>query len=134
MSQPSLFHESINDALRELVAALGGLKQVGSRMRPEMSADHAGRWMSDCLNPDRREHFTPEQVVWLLCEGRKAGMHGTIGWLATECGYQAPQPTEPMDERAALQRDFIEATKRQENILARMERLASPSLSTIRAA
>jgi hypothetical protein len=130
MNQPALFHESINDALRELVAALGGMKQVGTRLRPELSADHAGRWLSDCMNPDRREHITPEQVMWLLAAGRKASLHGTIGWIATEAGYQAPAPIEPLDERAALQREFVEATKRQEQLLSRMERLAGAQASS----
>lgn len=57
MSQPALFHESIIDALRELVQGLGGTKAVGARMRPEMPVDHAGRWLSDCLNDARREHL-----------------------------------------------------------------------------
>jgi hypothetical protein len=134
MSQPALFHESIIDSLRELVMVLGGLKSVGVRMRPEMSADQAGRWLSDCLNPDRREHLTPEQLMWLLIEGRKAGAHNTMAWLAMECGYQPPQPVEPQDERAALQREFIDATRRQEQLIARMERLAGVGQTTVRVA
>jgi hypothetical protein len=123
-NQPALFYESINDALRDLVATLGGLKPVGARLRPELGADHAGRWLSDCLNADRREHLTPEQVMFLLIEGRKAGLHGAMTWLASECGYSAPAPLEPQDERAELQRAFVAATHHQAHILARMERLA----------
>lgn len=55
MSQVALFHESITDAMREVILALGGLKSVASRMRPEMPADHAGRWLADCLSAERRE-------------------------------------------------------------------------------
>lgn len=69
--QQVLFHESLNDALREVVQTLGGTKKVGVLMRPEKSADEAARWISDCLNPDRREKFDPEQVLWLLREGRR---------------------------------------------------------------
>lgn len=135
-AQPALFHESFNDALRELVTALGGLKQMGARMRPELGADHAGRWLSDCLNTDRREHLTPEQIVFILGEGRKAGLHSVMTWLAMECGYQAPVPVEPQDERAELQRAFVAATQHQAQILARMERLAGiqPPETRIRAA
>lgn len=133
-NQPALFHESINDCLRELVAALGGTKAVGARMRPEMSADHAGRWLADCLNGDRREHLSPERVLWLLIEGRKAGVHSAMAWVACECGYDAPEPVEPLDERAALQREFVDATRRQEQLIARMERLAGVVPPTVRVA
>lgn len=129
MNQPALFHESLNDVLREQVAALGGTKSVGSRMRPELPADHAGRWLNDCLNPDRREHLTPEQVMWLLIEGRKIGVHSAITWMATESGYSAPLPVEPEDERAALQREYIEAAKTMQRLAERIERTTSPRLA-----
>ena len=93
-TQPALFHESISDALRELVAALGGTKAVGARMRPELPADHAGRWLNDCLNDSRREHLTPEQLLWLLAEGRRTGLHSAMGWIASECGYTTPERIE----------------------------------------
>jgi hypothetical protein len=132
MNQPALFHESINDALRELVAALGGMKQVGTRMRPELPADHAGRWLSDCLNPDRREHLTPEHIMWLLAEGRKANAHAAMDYITTGCGYSAPQPVEPEDERAKLQREYIEAAKTMSRLaerIERTERTAGPRLA-----
>lgn len=129
MSQPALFHESINDALRELVQALGGTKAVGARMRPELPADHAGRWLNDCLNMERREHLTPEQVVWLMASGRQIGAHGAINWLAGECGYSTPAPVEPEDERARLQREYIEAVRTMQHLTERIERTSSPRLA-----
>jgi hypothetical protein len=129
MTQPALFHESINDALRELVTALGGMKKVAARMRPELAPDHAARWLADCLNADRREHLTPEQMVFLLREGRAAGYYNTMTWLAIECGYSAPQPVDPLDERALLQREFIDATHRQAQLLSRLERLNASTTS-----
>lgn len=39
--QMSLMHESLNDALRETVQAIGGTKKVGCMLWPEMTADHA---------------------------------------------------------------------------------------------
>lgn len=132
MNQPALFHESINDALRELVASMGGTKLVGSRMRPELPADHAGRWLNDCLNESRREHLTPEQVMWLLREGRQIGAHGAMGWIAGEAGYTAPQPLEPDDERSQLQREYIEAAKHMAKVAERIERVAA--MPNIRAA
>lgn len=129
MSQPALFHESINDALRDLVAALGGAKAVGARMRPELPADHAGRWLADCLNDGRREHLSPAQVVWLLREGRAAGHHHAMHWLAGEVGYAAPPPVEPEDERIRLQREYVAAARDMARMAERIERLAAPTLA-----
>jgi hypothetical protein len=127
MDQQALFHESINEALKAAVAAMGGTKSVGAKMRPEMSPDHAGRWLADCLNGDRREHLSPERVVWLLREARVAGVHDAMTYLAGECGYAA-QPVEPEDERAKLQRDYIEAARAMAKMAARIERMAEGAI------
>lgn len=125
--QPSLFHESINDALREIVQALGGTKKVGAMMRPQKLIDEAGRWVSDCLNPDRREKFDPEEVMFLLREARKIGVHTGINYVCADAGYSNPQPIEPEDERAKLMREFIEAQKLAKQNLDRMERMNAGS-------
>ena len=39
-----------------------------------------------------------------------------------DAGYQPPVPVEPEDERAALQREFIEMGKRMEALLSQMQR------------
>ncbi len=120
--QNALFHESIADALREVVQALGGTKATGARMRPEMPADQAGRWLNDCLNADRREHMTPEQVLWLAREGRAVGTHAIMAYMCAEAQYAAPVAVEPEDERAALHRQYIEAAKLMAGIAERIER------------
>lgn len=121
--QHGLFHESLNDALREVILALGGTKKVGALMRPEKAADDAARWISDCLNPDRRERLDPDQVLWLLREGRKVGCHSAMNYLCAEAGYSAAQPVEPKDELAELQRQFIEASKSLSRMADRIERI-----------
>lgn len=121
--QQVLFHESLNDALREVVQTLGGTKKVGVLLRPEKSADEAARWISDCLNPDRREKFDPEQVLWLLREGRRVGCHSGMHFLCSASGYSAAQPIEPKDELAELQRNFIEASKHLSRMADRIERI-----------
>lgn len=129
MSQPALFHESITDALREVVMMLGGTKSVGARMRPELSPDHAGRWLADCLNEDRRERINPDQVLWLVREGRKVGAHGLISFLCSEGGYAVPVPVDPEDERAKLQREYVEAARNMAKMAERIERLQVRAVS-----
>lgn len=121
--QQVLFHESLSDAIRDVVQALGGTKKIGAMMRPEKTPDEAARWISDCLNPDRREKFDPEQVLWLLREGRKAGCHSCMHYLCVESGYSLAQPVEPKDELAELQRNFIEASKHLSRMAERIERI-----------
>jgi hypothetical protein len=111
MEQTLLFVADIYDALSDVVRACGGPKRVGCELRPEKPADEAAKWVKDCLNRERRERFTPDHVHWLLRRGRAAGCHTLMQWLATDCGYAEPVPVDPEDERARLQRDFVEATR-----------------------
>lgn len=123
MTGPALFHESLTDALREAVQALGGMKAVGAKMRPEKGVDAAGRWLNDALNPNREEKLDPDQVLWLLREGRAAGCHAAMNYLAREAGYADPIPVEPEDERARAQRDFETAVKALGAVTERLARL-----------
>ena len=121
--QSILFAEDINDALKDVVRVLGGLKAVGTRLRPELTADSAGTWLKDCLNPDRREKLDPQQVVWIMREGKRAGCHSLMHYLADESGYSRPAPVDPLDEAAELQRQAIAAVKSFEGIAKRLERV-----------
>lgn len=109
MDQNPLFVTDIYDALGDIVRALGGPKRVAALMRPDRDLDAAATWLKDCLNRHRREHLDPEQVLWLLREGRAAGCHVAMNYLAAHCGYHEPAPLEPEDERARLQREFAES-------------------------
>lgn len=122
MTQVSLFHEDIWQALRDCVSALGGSKKVGILLRPELDAQTAGRWLLDCLNPERKEKLCVEQVLLILRESRRISCHAGIAFINRDAGYADPQPIEPEDERAALQRMFIEQSKAMQQLFARMER------------
>ena len=122
MNQGSLFHEDIWHALRDCVSALGGSKKVGVLLRPELDAQTAGRWLLDCMNPERKEKICVEQMLLVLREGRKIGCHGAITFINRDAGYADPLPLEPEDERAALQRQFIEQSKAMQTLFTHMER------------
>ncbi len=121
--QPPLFVESVNEALRAVVAHLGGAKAVGPMLWPQKPVDEAARQLLDALNPDRPHKLDPEQTLFLLRKAREAGYHGAMEFIATEAGYTKPSPIEPEDERAQLQRDFIAAVKTSQQIAARLERV-----------
>ena len=129
--QYGLLHESLNDALREVIQAIGGTKKVGAMMFPEMPVDHAAGKVRDCTNPDRRERFTPDQVMLLVRLGRQVGCHSAMNFMARESGYADPQPIEPEDEVARLQREFLEATKTLGALAAKIESVQSASLRRV---
>lgn len=116
------FFEDINDALREAVRQIGGHKKVGPLLWPELPLDHASNRMRDCLNPDRREKLSPDQVVLILRLAREAGFHGVMAYLAFSTGYEPPRPLAPEDQEAQLQRSFIDAVERLEGIQKQLQR------------
>lgn len=120
MNQEPLFFEDWRDALRHVVAVLGGAKVVAAQMRPELKPDHAARWLNDCLNDGRREHLHVDHLLHLLSLARQHGVHAGMGYLAEECGYKA-LPVEPADERSELMRQYIEATRALGQIAKRIE-------------
>jgi len=129
--------DSLNEALVECVKACGGSKQVAGSLWPEKSPEAAQRMLLDCLNDDRAAHLSPDHVVMVLQMARNKGCHVGINYLAERLGYSQPNPIEPSDEAADLQRKFIAATAGMAAMLARMEKLQSdmrPSTPTLRAA
>lgn len=126
MDQPALFVESVYEALKEAVKALGGAKKVGKVLWPQKEADDAGRVLMDCLNPERKEKLDVEQVLLILRRAKESGYHGAMEFIAAETGYARPVPVDPLDERAQLQRDFIAAAESVAKIAARLERTGAP--------
>lgn len=122
----SLFHESLADALRECIVCCGGTKAVGGKLWPEKDADVAGRLLADCLNDAKREKLSPEQVLLILRMARAKGCHAGINYIARHLGYEDPKPVEPEDERAKLQREFIETGKAMARMAQRIEALSGP--------
>lgn len=123
--QDVLFTEDIYDALKDVVRVLGGNKAVGIALRPELTADNAGDWLKDCLNPKNRHTLDPQQMMWILREGRKAGCHSAINYICDDAGYIRPTPLEPSDEMAELQRRYIDSVREQKRIAERLERLGN---------
>lgn len=116
-----LFHETWADALREVIASCGGAKQVASKLWPEKTPDAAHRLLLDCLNETRPERLDPDRLRMLLRLGRDAGCHAGVNWLLRDIGYEDSRVVEPSDQRDALMRDYIAATKALQGIASRLE-------------
>lgn len=118
MHNQDLWHDTISDALREAVQALGGFKKVGAMLWPDQSAEHAATKLRDCLNHDRRERLTPDQVVYLMRLARQADCHVIAKYLMQEAGYAPPVPLDPEDQLARLQREFVDAAAAMQKMAA----------------
>lgn len=122
METPSLFVESIEEAVAEVARVCGGRKAFAAAMWPSLPVRDAHNRFDACLNPERREQFHPSDILYILRRGREAGCHSLMLFLARESGYTDPQPMEPEDERAKLQREFVQAQRAMAQLAARMER------------
>ena len=125
MSQAGLFYESLEDAIREAVRACGGVKLVACKLWPEKTPDAAGRALSDCMNENREARLTPDQLLLVIKMARDRGCHAVMSFMSMDAGYAPPQPIEPADEAAELQRQYIESTKALLKMAERIERLRS---------
>jgi hypothetical protein len=123
MNTNSLFHESITEAIKDTINACGGTKTVAGKLWPEKAPEAAHRLLLSCLNDDRPERLSPEQLMFVLRMGRERGVHVGITYILRELGYADPQPVEPVDELAELQRHYIDSVQQQVRLAARMERL-----------
>lgn len=121
--QMPLFYDTYEDAIRDCVTALGGNKAVGNVLWPALPADEAGRKLAHCLNPEKREKLDLGELRLIRREARKAGVHILAHYEARDAGYTEPQPLNPEDEAAQLQREFIASVKALEAIQARMGQL-----------
>lgn len=121
--QQELWHDTLEDALRSCVEALGGSKKVGSELWPSKPVADAGRLVNHCLDPDRPEKMALAEIVMLLKMARTADCHVGMAFLAGECGYQEPVPVEPDDEKARLQREYVKAVKALDQISKRMKKV-----------
>jgi hypothetical protein len=119
MNTEQLFYESVNDALRVLIAALGGPKKVGPMLWPSNS--RAAQRLTDCLNDSRDEKLSPEELFKLARWGRDIGCHALASFFNSESGYAPPVPISHEDEKAELERKTIEAVGYMRHLVERAE-------------
>lgn len=118
--------ESLNDALIECVKTCGGSKVVGLALWPAKGVEAAQRQLLACLNSERNEKLGPDELLHVLRMARERGCHAGVAFIAASLGYAEPVPIEPEDERAKLQREFIEASKHMARLADRIERVSQP--------
>lgn len=120
---PLPYCDDLYEALAATVMAIGGFKRVGAALRPELPIEQAGRWLSDCCNPQRDHELKPAHLAMIRKLAREAGVHLLAHFEAHEAGYAEPVPVEPEDQVADLQRQFLTGAESLKAMLARIERL-----------
>jgi hypothetical protein len=131
VTQYELIHETIYEAMSDAVRALGGAKKVGPELWKALPQKSAENRVNDCLNPNRNDKFSLPEMLWIIRSARAVGYHGAMAFIAQESGYRV-EPIEPLDERDALQREYIESVKAAQKIAARLERLAiAPNMKAV---
>ena len=121
MEQSELWHDSLEEALRDVVVSLGGPKRVGAELWPAKPLTDAARYLNHCLDNERAEKLGLGELMWILKHGRQVGCHIAMQDMANELGYQIT-PLEPEDEIAELQRQFIQAREDMQSMLTKMEK------------
>lgn len=126
--QQQLFYETWNDVLRATVDFLGGPKEVGSMLWPEKTVSEAHRACLDCLNPERPHQFGEKEHL-LISLARAKDFHLPMVWLSQRFNYAPPQPIEPQDQIAELQRQFIRAVETASGFAKLLERTRLKAVS-----
>lgn len=122
MNQPDLWYDSLAGAVLATVEQMGP-KKVAGALWPTMSIEDARRKLLHSLNPERAEKLSLEEVEYILGMARAEGVHTAMLYLTESLGYARAQPVSPEDEKAALQREYVEAVKALEGITKRLERV-----------
>ena len=114
---------------RPLVAAsvgpFGAMRADGSEYVGHYGVDSAT--LKDFHRP-RLAALLAAQPDVLACETLPCQQEAlALAELLAELGYAPPQPVEPRDEAAELQRQFIEASRMMSQLASRIERLQAPA-------
>lgn len=121
--QQHLWYDHAEEALRDVVSAVGGPKKVANMLWPDKDLSAGARYLNQCLDPERNEKLDISQILYLLRLGREVACHAAIHYLCEESGYEKPLPINPETERERVQREFIRAQEQMQELVRRMERL-----------
>jgi hypothetical protein len=122
-----LFLEDVYDALKAIVAALGGTKEVAGRLWPHKPIEQARKELLDALNRDNPRKLDAEETLALLRMAREAGFHQAKHWIDAELGYEPSMPIVPSVQRDRLADELARAAEHFANLTKAVERI-SPSV------
>lgn len=107
MQQP-LWHDNFEDALRDAIVAIGGIKTVATEFWPDKTQESAVRLLNHCLNVDRDEKLSPAQIMIIWSRSAAAGCHVLAAFVGHKVHYEF-KPVTPEERQDELKRQFIAA-------------------------
>jgi hypothetical protein len=134
-AQQALFVDTIYEALKGAVVALGGLKRVGPRLFPHLALkdpNEAGRYLADCLSRSRRAKLDLEQMLLILRWARDAGYHDAKHWIDDACGYLPTPAADPAEQENEQVRVLRDAAAIMAGAMEKLERLQGSKLKAVR--
>lgn len=127
--------EDVYDALKATVAALGGTKQVASRMRPTLEPLKARSWLLNCLNHDHPMKFDPEEVQWIWREGCDAGFYDGARWAHRDTHFLPAEPASVEGQLAAVLKQIQSRRRNDEDAISAITAIKdNPKLRAVMAA
>lgn len=129
--QEPLFVESFEDAIEATAMACGGKKKFAIAMRPDLDddPDAAGRWLSDALNPDRRQEIHSAHLMRALKFARQHGCHILKHWLDDASGYERTRVAPKKSESELLASELQRIANRATEIAAQLSALERKGVS-----
>lgn len=124
MEQLPLVVDTLNDAIRDTARILG-VKRIAKELWPSKGEEAAARYLNDCLNPDREQKLSGEEILHVARRGREVGCYLITSFICADTGFAPPMPIDPDNQRAELQRQFIESTARLERLAGRIKGMAA---------
>ena len=124
MTQELLWQDSLADALSSGIERAGGFKRIGAELWPEKTAQEAGKELQRCLNADRREKLSLEQIELILRRIREAECMVPFAYINQTNDLEPPKAITKETARERLQREYIAAVQTLGKITDRMERVA----------
>ena len=125
MNQPSLFHETIYDALGADISAAGGFKVVANKLWP--TEVNAAAKLRNSINVDQPHKLCADEVLAIKRLAREAGSTATVDYEAQQLGFQATwlDPKDEADELRREVRDLLEVVTRKLDRIERAEERGS---------
>ncbi|MFU8837891.1 MAG: hypothetical protein ACNA75_06260 [Thiohalomonadaceae bacterium] len=124
MLQQDLWHEDINDAIAADIMACGGYKKMALELWPALKMETAYARLKACLNHDKAEKLSPEEISLITRMARQRGSLATLTYMLREAHCADPAPIEPEDEKARLQREYVASVKALQKLSKQLEKLA----------
>ena len=123
MNQEKMLFEDWADAARDVIRAAGGTKVVAAILFPSKPTFTAVSRLNDALNPALDAKLSPDEFLLLAKIGHQHRCHALMRYMCEEIGYEPPLTLNAEDEKARLQRRFVEASAELHALITRMEKL-----------